>query len=350
MHILHEQRNHDGSRHKRQIAEQHEHKPNRELTIRKARKLEKRIRNLQLSTSEREQEHSAQRDARRSHHALPRLLDARRRDKQAYRAEREQHRGGRIEVLMRCGPAHHIRQKWNRKQRHRDRDHAKRDEHRSPPPRIDNEARDCRADCGREPDNESHNAHGLAVLAFGIYRKRHHLNKRKQNARADRLHQARCEQHRIIRREKRSAASHDKTDHGDKEQASRIEFAHEIGAHGGKQPERENVGRGNELGQARPNQKLLHDGGQRRYHHRLRNARRCCARHHNAEHHMTLSRRQAAVFCPIRLDVLALIHARNTTALRATHNASHTKDSERGRSPSQFAIRLSTSPLAPRTS
>ena len=40
---------------------------------------------------------------------------------------------------------------------------------------------------------------------------------------------------------------------------------------------------------------------------------------------MALSRRQAAVFRPIRLDVLALIHARNTTALRATYNASHTK-------------------------
>lgn len=48
---------------------------------------------------------------------------------------------------------------------------------------------------------------------------------------------------------------------------------------------------------------------------------------------MALSRRQAAVFRPIRLDVLALIHARNTTALRATYNASHTKDNERGRGP-----------------
>ena len=237
---------------------------------------------------------------------------------------------------MRCGLAHHIRQKRNRKQRHHSGDRAKRDEYRSPPPRIDDETRDCRADCRREPDNDPHNAHCFAVLAFGIYRKRHHLNKREQNARANRLHQARCEQHRIIRSEKRSAASHDKTDHGDKEQASRIELAHEIGAHGGKQPERENVGRGNELGQARPDQKLLHDGRQRSNHHRLGNARRRSARHHNAEHHMALSRRQAAVFRPIRLDVLALVHARNTTALRAAYNASHTKDNERGRGPSRF--------------
>ena len=45
---------------------------------------------------------------------------------------------------------------------------------------------------------------------------------------------------------------------------------------------------------------------------------------------MALSRRQAAVFRPIRLNVLALIHARNTTALRATYNASHTQKTTRG--------------------
>ena len=173
-----------------------------------------------------------------------------------------------------------------RDDRHHKRHRSEHHEDRMPAPYVDEHAGDGGPDRRGESDDEPRDAHRLAVFARRVERKRHHLDEREQDARTARVEQARREQQPVVRREERRGASDDEDADRDEKQRLGVDAVDEKRRYRGDEPQREDVGGGEQLAQRGVDGELAHDGGQRRDHHALRDARRARPQHHDAQDQM----------------------------------------------------------------
>lgn len=178
------------------------------VRLRKTRQLKQRMIHAQLASHE-DDKHRHARDKQAKRHWIgdPRRLG----NRHARHARNKPHnilqRRNRIEAPWLLPRVPDVFQKKHRHDHHGKRHRTEQHKHRMPAPRVDEKARYGRADGGREPDNEADDPHRLAVLARRIERERHHLQKRKADAGAARLHEPRREQKRVVRSNERGGAS-----------------------------------------------------------------------------------------------------------------------------------------------
>ena len=217
----------------------------------------------------------------------------------AVEAHGVEHAGRHVEVVVLPRAPHDVFQQEDGERNDHDGHGAERHEHGVPPPQVDEEPRDGGADGGREPDDEAHEPHGLAVLAFRVDGQRHHLDERKRDAGAARLQQARGEQERVVRRDERRRAAHGEACHGRQEELFRAHVVDQVRRHGRDEAEREDVGGGEQLAERGVDVEIVHDGGQRCDHHALRDAGCGGAGHHDADDERALALRQAVLVCSL---------------------------------------------------